>query len=64
MQVAHIPKIIFVELRTDEDREINHHGRTVEIGETENPQANVIKVYSMLKDMAISRIAYPRNSYQ
>merc|ERR1719167_1594592 len=31
-------------LRDDEDREINHHGRPVEVGETDSVQAHVIKV--------------------
>ena len=33
--------------RDDEDREINHHGRPVEVGETENMQQanNVIRVF-------------------
>ena len=38
-------KIIFVELRTDEDREINHHGRPVEVGEeVETRPSSGIKV--------------------
>ena len=36
--------------RDDEDREINHHGRPVDVGETETVQANVIKVKPMLLD--------------
>ena len=37
--------IVFVELRTDEDREINHHGRPVEVGEeVETRPSSGIKV--------------------
>ena len=37
--------MIFVELRTDEDREINHHGRPVEVGEeVETRPSSGIKV--------------------
>ena len=37
--------MVFFLHRDDEDREINHHGRPVEVGEDENVHSNgVIKV--------------------
>ena len=41
--------------RDDEDREINHHGRPVEVGEAENlPSNGVIKVNSELLNCIIT----------